>query len=591
MELKTESTSKNTKEFERLLELDLKGRTLKENTIVKGKIVQLMPKYAVIDIGGKSDGLIASDEWDDFSSLKINDTLDVLIDRLEDYRLGNVVLSKRKCDLLKNWTKLVEAYKKGELVSGVIRSRTRGGYLVVVMGSNCFLPGSAISADSPLKPEEVNKLFDVPTKMKIVSINEQRMNAIVSIKEVHAADKKKQLDLILKKIKVGDILKDVVVHAMNDWGVWCTISIDGASAIGMMHITQLSWHRLRKPSDILSLNQKIPQIKVIDIDKTVNPHRISLSLKDLPGVKNPFDGLKERYLVNKFYSGKIVKILKFGAFVQLEDSIQALLHQSECDPFNRMANINDLVQLGKEVNVRLLKVDEKEKKISVSLVPESHPWDNFLKKFSENQIVSCEVAKRDVRHLHLNIENSGIPSRLCLCFWKNLSYNSESEENLKNFSVKEKVKAKILNIDSKKMRVFLGVREASSDSDPFEYFSQKETGSTVVCVVREVMLTGIKVSPENQKNKLLITIKKNHLAKSLSDCRPEIYRKNDIVKSQIIALDKKQRKVQLSIKALEESEEAKLVKKFGKDGGSSGKVLKDILGKVFSSKKDEKDKK
>ena len=161
MELKTESTSKNTKEFERLLELDLKGRTLKENTIVKGKIVQLMPKYAVIDIGGKSDGLIASDEWDDFSSLKINDTLDVLIDRLEDYRLGNVVLSKRKCDLLKNWAKLVEACKKEEIVTGVIKSRTRGGYLAVVMGSNCFLPGSAIS-DQPTKPDEVNKLFNVP---------------------------------------------------------------------------------------------------------------------------------------------------------------------------------------------------------------------------------------------------------------------------------------------------------------------------------------------------------------------------------------------------------------------------------------------
>ncbi len=587
MELKTESTSKNTKEFERLLELDLKGRTLKENTIVKGKIVQLMPKYAVIDIGGKSDGLIASDEWDDFSSLKINDTLDVLIDRLEDYRLGNVVLSKRKCDLLKNWAKLVEACKKEEIVTGVIKSRTRGGYLAVVMGSNCFLPGSAIS-DQPTKPDEVNKLFNVPSKMKIVSINEQRMNAIVSIKEVHAADKKKQLDLILKKIKVGDILKDVVVHAMNDWGVWCTISIDGASAIGMMHITQLSWHRLRKPSDILSLNQKIPQIKVIDIDKTVNPHRIALSLKDL--LKSPFDGLEERYLVNKFYSGKVVKILSYGAFVQLEDSIQALLHQSQCDAFNRMVNVNSVVSLGQQVEVRVLKISNKEKKVSVSLIPADHPWDNFLKKFLENQIVNCEVTKRLDRSIALNIEGSGIPSDLCLCYWKNLSYNPESEENLKKFSAGMKIKAKILNIDKKKMRVFLGVREAS-DTDPFDYFSQKANGETAVCTVRDVLNNGIKVSLGNKKNNLLITIKKNHLAKSPADCRPEIFRRGDIVKAMIINLDKKRRKVDLSIKEMEEHNEENLIKKFWKDGSSSVKVLKDILGKVFSSKKDKKDKK
>jgi small subunit ribosomal protein S1 len=596
MEVEAESIKeKNLKEFQDLLNKDMEKRVLKEGSIIEARITEITQKFVQLDANAKSDSLVASSEFENLASLKVGDTVQCLIERIESFKTGQLVLSRSKAILLQNWKKILEAYKHETIVTGVVKSRIRGGYLAVVMGTNCFLPGSAIS-DHPIKPDEVQKLFNVGKKMRVVSVNETRFNAIVSIKEVHMKDKEKQMQEILKKIKVGDVLTktdgfELSCSALNDWAAWILISTEGASAIGMMHITAMSWSRLKKPSDILSLGQKIPKIKVIDIDKTTNPQRISLSLKDLPGVKNPFDGLKERYLVNKFYSGKIVKILKFGAFVQLEDSIQALLHQSECDPFNRMANINDLVQLGKEVNVRLLKVDEKEKKISVSLVPESHPWDNFLKKFSENQIVSCEVAKRDVRHLHLNIENSGIPSRLCLCFWKNLSYNSESEENLKNFSVKEKVKAKILNIDSKKMRVFLGVREASSDSDPFEYFSQKETGSTVVCVVREVMLTGIKVSPENQKNKLLITIKKNHLAKSLSDCRPEIYRKNDIVKSQIIALDKKQRKVQLSIKALEESEEAKLVKKFGKDGSSSGKVLKDILGKVFSSKKDKKDKK
>ena len=585
MELETETASKNTKEFEKLLESDLKRRTFKEGTIVRATIIQLMPKYAVLDIGGKSDGLVSSDEWDDFSSLKVTDTLDVLIERLEDYRSGAVVLSKRKCDLLKNWTKLVEAYKKGELVSGVIRSRTRGGYLVVVMGSNCFLPGSAISADSPLKPEEVNKLFDVPTKMKIVSINEQRMNCIVSIKEVYAADKKRQMDLILKKIKVGDILEDCTeVHAMNDWGVWCTVSIDGASATAMCHITQLSWQRLRKPSDILSLNQKIPRIKILDIDKTVNPHRISLSLKEI--LPSPFEGLEKRYLVNKFYPGKIVKILSYGAFVELEDGIQTLLHQSQCDGFNRAIDVNTAVSLGQIVQVRVLRIDGR--KISVSLIPLDHPWEKFLKNFSENQIVNCEVTKHLDRSIVLKIEESGIPDYLCFCYWKNLSYNPESEKDLKKWSVGTKTKAKILNIDKKKMRVYLGIREALN-KDPFDYFSDKKDNEIVVCTVKDVLSDGIKVSLGNEKNNLLITIKKNHLAKSIADCRPEIFHRGDRVSAMIINLQKKQRKVDLSIKELE-IHNLKTLEEKG-ISPSSGKVLESLFGKVFKSKKTKKEKK
>ena len=588
MELKTESTSKNTKEFERLLELDLKGRTLKENTIVKGKIVQLMPKYAVIDIGGKSDGLIASDEWDDFSSLKINDTLDVLIDRLEDYRLGNVVLSKRKCDLLKNWAKLVEACKKEEIVTGVIKSRTRGGYLAVVMGSNCFLPGSAIS-DQPTKPDEVNKLFNVPSKMKIVSINEQRMNAIVSIKEVHAADKKKQLDLILKKIKVGDILTEtdgfeLTVAALNDWALFLTISIDGASAISMCHITQMAFERLRKPSDIMQVGQKIPKIKVLDIDKNVTPPRIALSLKAV--MPDPFEKIEERYLINKFYPGKIVRIVSYGAFIELEPKIQCLLHQSQIDPFNKNIDPNKKLSLGQQTKIRILKIQDK--KISVSLLPEEHPFDTFLKKFSEGDVVQSEVMAILDFGITLKIEGSEITG---FSHWKNLSYTPESEENLKKWKKGMKTPAKILEINKEKWKVRLGIREASGEKDPFmDYFGTKEDNQIVKCTVRDVLKNGIKVSPGEEKN-LLITIKKSHLAKRIEDCRPEIFRRGDIISAQIINLKKSLRKVDLSIKEMEKHNEAKLIKKFGKDGSSSGKVLKDILGKVFLSKKDKKDKK
>ena len=589
MEVEAESIKKkNLKEFQDLLNEDLEKRVLKEGSIIEARITEITPKWVQLDAGGKSDGLVSASEWPDLSSLKVGDTTKVLLERIEDYKNGQIVLSRYKAVLLQNWKKLVEAYKKEEVVTGVVKGRTRGGYLAVVMGSNCFLPASALS-DSPKSPGEIQKLFNVESKMKVVSLNEQRYNCIVSIKEVHAADKKRQLDLILKKIKVGDILTEaegwkLIVTAINDWASFLTISIDGASAISMCHITQMSFERLRKPSDIMQVGQKIPKIKVLDIDKNVTPPRIALSLKAV--MPDPFEKIEERYLINKFYPGKIVRIVSYGAFIELEPKIQCLLHQSQIDPFNKNIDPNKKLSLGQQTKIRILKIQDK--KISVSLLPEEHPFDTFLKKFSEGDVVQSEVMAILDFGITLKIEGSEITG---FSHWKNLSYTPESEENLKKWKKGMKTPAKILEINKEKWKVRLGIREASGEKDPFmDYFGTKEDNQIVKCTVRDVLKNGIKVSPGEEKN-LLITIKKSHLAKRIEDCRPEIFRRGDIISAQIINLKKSLRKVDLSIKEMEKHNEAKLIKKFGKDGSSSGKVLKDILGRVFSSKKDEKDKK
>jgi len=582
MEVESESVEKkNIKEFESLLKEDLKKRVLVENSIIEAKITEITPKWVQLDAGGKSDGLVSAGEFDNLSSLKVGDTVSVLLERIEDYRSGQLVLSRHKAILLKNWTKLVEAYKKEEIVTGIIKSRIRGGYLAIVMGSNCFLPGSAIS-DQPTRPDEVNKLFNVEQKMRVVSINEQRMNCIVSIKEVYMKDKQKQLQLILKKIKVGDVLENCcTVHAMNEWGCWITISIDGANTVAMCHITQLSYERLKKPSDILSVGQKIPRIKVLDIDETINPPRISLSLKAM--MPDPFDGIEKRYVLDKTYSAKVVRILSYGAFLELEPKIQCLLHQSQMDFFNKNIDPNKKVNLGQEIKVRILKVQDK--KISASLLTGENPFETFLKKFSEGSVVKCEVVHILDFAIMLKIEGSEIPAGIC--HWKNLSFE-ESEEDLKKWKKGMKTSAKILSIDKAKMKVRLGIREASNNKDPFDYFNDKENDQIVTATVKEVLKNGIKVSPGEEKN-LLITIKKNHLAKRIEDCRPEIFRRGDRISAMIINLKKSLRKADLSIKQMEIHNEAIAIKKFGSP--SSGQMLKDVLGKVFKSKKAKKEKK
>jgi len=587
MEVEAESIKKkNVQEFENLLKEDLKKRVLVENSIIEAKITEITPKWVQLDAGGKSDGLVSAGEFDNLSSLKVGDAVSVLLERIEDYRSGQLVLSRHKAILLQNWKKLVEAYKKQEIVSGVIKSRTKGGYLAVVMGSNCFLPGSAIS-DQPIRPDEVNKLFNVEQKMRVVSVNESRMNCIVSIKEVHIKDKQKQLQSILEKIKVGDILENVcTVQALNQWGSWITISIDGASTVAMCHITQLSFERLKETSQVLSVGQKIPRIKVLDIDKAINPPRISLSLKAV--MPDPFDGIENRYVPNKTYEAKVVRILSYGAFLELESKIQCLLHQSEMDFFNKQIDPNKKVNLGEILKVRILKIQDR--KISVTLLTEENPWQTFLKKFKEGDIVKCEVAVVLDFAIMLKIEGSEIPASIC--HWKNLDY-SESETNLKKWKKGMQCSARILSIDEAKMKVRLGIREASKNKDPFDYFSDKKNNEIVVCTVKEVLNNGIKVSVGNEKNNLLITIKKNHLAKSPADCRPEIFCRGDRVSAMIFNLKKSLRKVDLSIKKLEEHNEEIAIKKWGKDGSSSGQILKDVLGKVFSkkTKKEKKDKK
>jgi len=584
MEVEAESVKKkNVKEFENLLKEDLKKRvlSLKEGSIIDARITEITPRYILLDAGGKSDGLVSSSEWTDLSSLKVGQTTKVLLERIEDYKNGQIVLSRHKAILLQNWKKLVEAYKKEEVVTGVIKGRIRGGYLAIVMGSNCFLPGSAIS-DQPIKPDEVQKLFGTDQKMRVVSINEQRMNCIVSIKEVHMKDRQKQLQFILKKIKAGDILENCcTVQAMNEWGCWIAISIDGASTVAMCHITHLSYERLRKCSDILSVGQKIPKIKVLDIDETVSPPRIALSLKAI--LPDPFDKIEKRYVVGKTYMAKCVRIVSYGAFLSLESKIQCLLHNSQMDFFNRSIDPNKVVSLGKELEVRILKISDR--KISVTLIPEENPWQTFLKKYKEGDIVKCEVAHVLDFGIMLKIEGSEIPPGIC--HWKNLSFE-ESEENLKQWKKAMKTPAKILSIDKEKMKVRLGIREASKNKDPFDYFNNKENNEIITAIVKEVLKNEIKVSPSNSKN-LLITIKKSHLAKRIEDCRPEIFRRGDRISAMIINLKKSLRKVDLSIKEMEKHNEEIAIKKFGSP--SSGQVLKDILGKVFKSNKTTKVKK
>jgi ribosomal protein S1 len=256
------------------------------------------------------------------------------------------------------------------------------------------------------------------------------------------------------------------------------------------------------------------------------------------------------------------------------------------DFFNKQIDPNKKVSLGEALQIRILKIQDR--KISATLLMEENPFETFLKKHSENDVVKCKVVRVLDFGIQLMIEGSEI---IGFSHWKNLSYNPESEENLKKWKKGMQTEARILSISKDKMKVHLGIREASKEGDPFmNYFGTRKNNEIITATVKEVQKTGIKVSPGNSKN-LLITIKKNQLAKRIEDCRPEIFRRGDRISAMIINLKKSLRKTDLSIKEMEMQQEAENIKKWGKDASSSGQVLRGVLGKVFKFKKTKKENK
>ena len=560
---------KDVQEFEALLEESFKKNSLKESTIIKAKISEIGKKFVLLEIpGSKFEGAIPLEEFKmtkEIDGLKIGSTIEVFLDRLESYK-NEIIISREKAKRVGSWKKMEKAFETQKEVEGIITNKVKGGFIVNIDSCLCFLPGSQVDT-KPIK--NMDHLMNVPQKFLCVKLDKVRGNIVVSRKAILAKTRQKELDNILSKIKEGDIV-DAQVKSILDWGAF--LDLNGADAL--LHITDLSYSRVNKPSDLLSIGQSI-KVKIIKIDSETK--RISCGVKQMH--PDPYENLEKKYKVGKIYDGTVTKVVDYGAFVKLEEGLEGLVHQSCLSWTKKNIHPSKILSSSQKIKVKVIELDTEKRRISLSYKDTlENPWAAFIKKYPTGSIVNAKIKNIADFALFVSIENSEFDGMI---HYKDISWQ-ETEENLKKFKKSHLVKAKILEIDTDKEKIRLGIKQL--EKDPFDFFLKKKNNEIITATVGEVLKNGIRVSVGTDKN-LLITIKKNQLAKEIEDCRPEIFTKGNKVDCMIVDLDKEKRKVGLSIKELEKHNEKVAIKKYGKDGTSSGRVLGDILGKVFSSKK------
>ena len=568
---------KDVQEFKALLEESFKKNSIKESTIIKAKVSEIGKKFVLCEIpGSKFEGSIATEEFKsakELDNLKVGSKIDVYLEKIESYK-GEIVVSREKARRMGSLKRMQKAFETQEEVEGIITNKVKGGFIVNIDSCLCFLPGSQVDT-RPIK--NMDSLMNVPQKFLCVKLDNVRGNIVVSRKAVLTKSRDKELVNILSKIKEGDIVT-AQVKSILDWGAF--LDVMGADAL--LHVTDLSYSRVNKPSDLLSIGDNI-KCKVIKLDPETK--RISLGVKQLH--PDPFENLEKKYEVGKIYDGVVSKVVDYGAFIKLvgsdgkvEEGLEGLCHQSTLSHTKKNIQPSKVLSSSQKVKVKILELDKAKRRISMSYKDTmENPWDSFIKNYPISSVVKGKIKNVAEFGLFVSIENSELTG---LIHWKDISYN-ETEENLKKFKKNDPIKAKLIMIDRDKETIRLGLRQLN-EKDPFEFFAKKENKEIITVTVREVLKNGIKVSVGNDKN-LLLTIPKKHLSADPASCRPEIFQVGNRTDCMIVDLEKEKRKVNLSIKELEIHNEKIAIEKYGKDGTSSGRVLGDILGKVFSSKK------
>ena len=571
MALETNSESKkSTKEFENLLKEDFKKRDLKEGTIIKATVSEIGKKYVFIDLKGKSEGLIPVEEFKitkELEQLKVGSKIEIYLERLEGFK-GEVVVSREKARRMSSWKRMEKAFNDQEEVEGIITNRCKGGMIVNVNSCLCFLPGSQIDT-KPLKNFEIDELMNVPLKFTCVKLDKVRGNIVLSRRAILEKTKHEDLKNILSKIKEGQVVKGTV-KSLTDWGAF--IDLQGVDSL--LHVTDLSYSRVKKPADLLSIGDTI-DVKVIKIDPATN--RISVGVKQM--FPDPYEALEKKFKVGQIVKGQVTKCVEYGAFIRIAEGLEGLCHSSELDWTKKVSNPNKILSPSQEVSVKIMEIDKSKRRISLSYrATLENPWDKLVKDHPVGSIVNAKVINITDFGIFANIENLGLSA---LLHKNDISYE-QKEVDLNKFKKNQILKVKIVEVDKESEKIRISIR--ALETDPFDYFKDKKNGEVITSKVKAVLKSGIIVSPVNA-DKLQMMIKKNNLAKDPENCRPEIFQIGNRTDCMVTDLDFKKRKVTLSIKELEIENEKRDIKKFGKDGSKSGAVLGDILGKVFSTKK------
>ena len=572
MEIFKSVKSEATKEFEKLLDSQFsKTQSLVEGKIIEGIITKITEKFVFLDCGLKSEPIIDINELKTIGlekKISVGEKIPVLLERLED-RNGEIIVSASKAQKIKGWDILVEAFEKNEPIIGKITSKCKGGVIVEHLdtGSLMFCPGSQIS-DTPLK--DISHLMNEPQKFALIKMDKVRGNACVSRRQIISSSKKEDKAKIIEKYKVGDIIKNAIVKGYSSFG--CFFNVNNEIDC-LVHLQEISYSRVNHPEEIFTIGDK-HDLKVISVDK--EKLQVVCSIKQLS--PDPFEKISN-YELNKNYEVKVIKLMDFGAFCELEPGLTTLLHSSEISWTKKNVSPKKAFKVGDKISCVITEIDKEKRRIAIShKLTIDNPYKVLNEKNPVGSIIEGSISSSNDYALYVKLEGYDIDAFL---HCNDLSYTKDPETELKAYKIGEKIKVKILEIKDDQQKVRVGLKQ--TQKDPFEYFKDKKINDTITVKIITSDNKGLVVQPEGCEMNILI--KKSQIAVSASDARPSRFVGGERIDCAIAELNIEKRKVALSIKLLEEIQNKEAVTKF-----SSPLSGKNLPFSTLSDKLKKKDK-
>ena len=572
MEIYKDLNTQANKDFENLLNSQLSKIKIEEGKIVDGLVTKITNKFVFLFVEGlKSEPVLDINELKSLNlidKIKEGSKIAVLLEKIED-KNGNVVVSATKAQKIKGWYELEKAYEKNEPIVGKITSKCKGGVIVehIDTGSLMFCPGSQIS-DKPIK--DISHLMNEPQKFALIKLDKIRGNACVSRRQIVSSNKKEDKAKIIEKYKVGDIIKDAVVKGYSSFG--CFFGVNNGELDVLVHLQEISYSRINHPDEVFNIGEK-HDLLVISVDK--QKLQVGCSIKQLS--QDPFEHISN-YELNKLYKVKVVKITDYGCFCELEPGLSTLLHSSELSWTKKNVSTKKIYKIGDVIDCVITEIDKEKRRVAIShRLTKENPYEALEKKYPVGSEIEGKISNINEYAIYLHIEAYDIDVFLHA---NDLSYTGNPEEEIKKYKKNDLLKVEVLEIKKEEQKVRVGLKQATTD--PLSYFKNKKVNDIVTVKVISSDNKGLIVKPEDSD--LNILIKKSQIAINSADARPSRFVGGERIDAAISEIDLKKRKVNLSIKLLEELQNKEAVSKFSSP--LSGKNL------PFSSLSDklEKDK-
>jgi small subunit ribosomal protein S1 len=555
-----------TESFAELFEQSLANQRIRPGMILTGLVVDVTPDVVIVNVGLKSEAVIPLEQFKNERGeleVKAGDSVEVALDSVED-GTGETRLSREKAKRARTWTRLEEAFNKSEIVTGIITGRVKGGFTVEIDNVRAFLPGSLVDV-RPVR--DTSYLENKPLEFKVIKLDQKRNNVVVSRRAVVEQEFSAERSALMENLQEGAVVRGSVKN-LTDYGAF----VDLGGIDGLLHITDMAWKRVKHPSEVVKVGDEI-DVRILKFDRERS--RVSLGLKQLGA--DPWENISRRYPPHTRVFGKVTNIADYGAFVEIEDGVEGLVHVSEMDWTNKNVNPAKVVHTGQEVEVMVLDVDEERRRISLGLKQcNANPWKEFAENYNRGDKVSGQI--KSITDFGIFI---GLPGNIDgLVHLSDISWDLPGEEAVRNYSKGQQLEAMVLSIDPERERISLGIKQLAKD--PFSaYIAENPKGTIVKGVVKDVDARGAVI---DLGNGIEGQLRASELGRDRVEDARAVLKPGDEVEAKFTGVDRKSRTISLSIKAKEIHEEAEAVQSYRSDSGASsggtslGDLLKEHIG-------------